>query len=44
MQGTLFPDSNPWRMVKDGNAAALALYLRHYSARMKEMEGDNGQK
>ena len=32
-QNKLFPDDCLWHMVKDGNAAALELYLRHYSAR-----------
>jgi hypothetical protein len=29
----LFPDGKHWHMVRDGNPAAMALYLRHYSAR-----------
>jgi hypothetical protein len=29
----LFPEEHLWHAVKDGNAAALELYLRHYSAR-----------
>jgi hypothetical protein len=31
MDRILFPDDEPWRMVKDGNRTALDLYLRHYS-------------
>jgi hypothetical protein len=31
VDGLLFNDNKPWRMVKDGNPIALDLYLRHYS-------------
>jgi hypothetical protein len=31
MDGFLFRDDKPWRMVKDGNPIALDLCLRHYS-------------
>jgi hypothetical protein len=33
MDGLLFRDDKPWRMVRDGNPIALNLYLRHYSCR-----------
>jgi hypothetical protein len=33
MQPALFQDESPWHAVKDGDAAGLELYLRHYSSR-----------
>lgn len=36
----LFPDTNPWLEVRDGDARADALYRRHYSARRNKPRAD----